>query len=310
MGFSNWSDDTYNSLSKGYVGKSADEIFSDKEDKDMSPVELDIRESRDSDDHPESLAVMVCLDETGSMGRIPETIAREKLGALMSTIIDNGVKDPQILFAGIGDHVTDRSPLQVGQFESGPEELDKWLSSIFLEGYGGGQGMESYLLAWLVAGRHTSIDCFEKRGTKGFLFTIGDEKSWDNLDPNSLRKILGYKETDTLTDKQLLEEAQRMYNVYHIHINEGSYENDQRVFKYWKDLLGERFIVLEDHRVICETIATIIAMQHGIDLSDVVGAFDAKTKGIVSNALAHVTNTITSAPGGIVSNGEKGVGEL
>ena len=135
MGFSNWSDDTYNSLSKGYVGKSADEIFSDKEDKDMSPVELDIRESRDSDDHPESLAVMVCLDETGSMGRIPETIAREKLGALMSTIIDNSVKDPQILFAGIGDHVTDRSPLQVGQFESGPEELDKWLSSIFLEGF-------------------------------------------------------------------------------------------------------------------------------------------------------------------------------
>ena len=171
--------------------------------------------------------------------------------------------------------------------------------------------MESYLLAWLVAGRHTSIDCFEKRGTKGFLFTIGDEKSWDKLEQNKLKKILGYTECETLTDKQLLEEAQRMYNVYHIHINEASYRDDPNVIGYWKDMIGERLIILNDYQAICETIATIIAMQHGIDLTDVVSAFDSKTKGIVSSALAHVTTTITRAPGGTLSTGDNdGVGTL
>jgi hypothetical protein len=215
MGYSGWSGDAYTNLtsSKGYASKSADAIFSKSMSSDMTPLNLGIRESRDSDEHPESVAVMVFLDETGSMGRIPEAIVKDKLGALMNTIIDNGVPDPQIFFGAIGDHISDSSPLQVGQFESGTEELDKWLTEIFLEGYGGGQCMESYLLAWLVAGRHTSIDCFEKRNEKGFLFTIGDEMSWDSLSAKTLKDLLGYPQGEDLTDVQLLEEAQRLYNV-------------------------------------------------------------------------------------------------
>jgi len=304
MGYSGWSQDTYQSISRDYSTKSADEIFNDSEAEEMSPVGVDIRESRDSEEHPESLAVMVFLDVTGSMGRIPEIIVKEKLGALMNTVIDNGVEHPQIFFGAIGDHITDQSPFQIGQFESGTEELDKWLSSIYLEGYGGGQGRESYSLAWLLAGRHTSIDCFEKRNQKGFLFTIGDEAAWDRIDGRSLQKIMGYPEATNLTDEQLLAEAQRMYNVYHIHINEANYKDDPNVIGYWKDKVGERLIVLNDYQAISETIATIIAMQHGVDMEKAMSAFDPDTKAIVTTAVAHVSKTT------IVASDDEGVTEL
>ncbi|MFW6247155.1 MAG: hypothetical protein ACOC22_03235 [bacterium] len=293
MGYSSWSDDAYKHLSRGYASKSADDIFSRSADSDMLPNGIDVRESRDSDEHPNSLAVMVFLDVTGSMGRIPEIIVKEKLGALMNTIIDNGVPDPQILFGAIGDHHTDSTPLQLGQFESGTEELDEWLTKIYLEGGGGGQNMESYLLAWLAAGRHTSIDCFEKRNTKGFLFTIGDEKNWDSINSSRLKDLMGYPQSEDVTDVQLLEEAQRLYNVYHIHINEASYKDDPNVLGYWKKMLGERLIVLNDYNMVSETIATLIAVQHGADMANVVSKFDSNTADVVSNALAVVNNDIT-----------------
>jgi hypothetical protein len=299
MGYSSWSDDAYTNLSssKGYATKDASDIFSRTAKDDMMPDKITVRESRDSDAHPESVAVMIFLDDTGSMGRIPENIVKNELPTLMNTIIDNGVLHPQVLFGAINDHHTGvKAPIQVGQFESGTEELDKWLTGVALQSGGGGQDRESYLLAWLVAGRHTSIDCFEKRNEKGFLFTIGDEKSWDSLDARSLRTIFGYAEGDDVTDVQLLEEAQRLYNVYHIHINEASYRDDPQVLGYWRKMLGERLIILDDYHAICATIATLIAVQHGVDMAAVTSKFDAKTAGLVTTALATVVQgTIVSA---------------
>ena len=305
MGRSTWSDDAATHISASYKSKSVDDIFKTKTiASDMDPKNLTVRESRDSDVHPNSIAVMVFLDETGSMGEIPEAIARGKLGALMNTIIDNGVQDPQILFAAIGDHISDYYPLQVGQFESGTEELNKWLTSMNLEGRGGGQDMESYLLAWLIAGRHTSIDCFEKRNTKGFLFTIGDERSWNCVDAGRLKKLLGYAQAEDITDVQVLEEAQRLYNVYHIHINETGYRDDPTVLGYWKKMLGERLIVLDDYNAVCETIATLIAVQHGVDMKTVTSKFSAAIAGAVTTALVAVST------GTIVSTNDDGVIKL
>jgi len=303
MGYSNWSNDAYTHLSAGYAHKDVDDIFSKSAISDMLPKGITVRESRDSDAHPNSLAVMIFLDDTGSMGRIPEDIIKNELGTLMNTIIDNGVPDPQVLFGAVNDHHCISTPIQVGQFESGTEELDKWLKGVSLQGGGGGQDRESYLLAWLIAGRHTSIDCFEKRNEKGFLITIGDERSWDKLDANTLRDVMGYTQGQDVTDKQLLEEAQRLYNVYHIHVNEASYRDDPSVLGYWRDMLGERLIVLNDYHAICATIATLIAVQHGVDMAKVVSGFDAHTASMVTTALATVTTTV-------IAKNDEGVIEL
>jgi len=303
MGYSSWSGDAYDNLSssKSYHSKSADDIFSRDAKSDMLPKGVDVRESRDSDEHPESLAVMIFLDDTGSMGRIPEDIVKNELPTLMNTIIENGVEHPQVLFGAVNDHHCIDTPLQMGQFESGTEELDKWLTSVAIQSGGGAQARESYLLAWYAAGRHTSIDCFEKRNEKGFLFTIGDEMSWDGLNASDIEKIFGEEIPEGVTDKQLLEEAQRLYNVYHIHVNEASYRDDPEVLGYWKDMLGERLIVLNDYRAICATIATLIAVQHGVDIKDATAKLDDNMKGLVTNALATV-NT-----GSVVSKNDDGV---
>lgn len=298
MGYSKWSDDAYDFLKDTRAGASADDIFTNnragRASDQMLPTGVKFRESRDSDIHPDSLAITVFLDETGSMGRIPEVLVREKLGPLMNTLIDHGVPHPQILFGGIGDHHSDSYPLQVGQFESGTAELDQWLTGLYLEGNGGGQSRESYTLAWLFAARHTSCDCFEKRGQKGFLFTIGDEAAWDVLQADALRAIMGYPEAQDLTDQQLLEEAQRTYHVFHIHVNEGSYRNDKNILGYWKKMLAERLIVLEDYNAIAETIATAVALVHGVELQNILASFDKHTAGTVQKALGHVTQGLTT----------------
>lgn len=289
MGSSTWSNDAYSSLKADYSTKSTAQIFTSKNmDADMSPKGVKFRESRDSDAHPNSLAIGVFLDVTGSMGSIPDRLVREKLGALMTTLITHGVPDAHVMFGGIGDQYSDRCPLQVGQFEAGTEELDKWLTKIYLEGGGGGQDMESYSLAWLFAGRHTSIDCFEKRQEKGFLFTIGDEFVHSKVEADMLKELLGYEFSEDISIETLLSEAQRMYNVFHLHIHETSTGRNQSIIDRWKGLLGERVIVVEDYNNVAEIIASTVAVVLGADLKNVVSGFDDATAKQVSNALVLV----------------------
>lgn len=292
MGYGNWSSDAFDNLKSSRKSQSTSQIFTSRSlTGDMNPKGLVFRESRDSVDHPESVPVMVFLDVTGSMGRIPEVLVREKLGALMDTIIKHGVPHPQILFGGIGDHHCDSTPLQVGQFESATKELDQWLTKMYLEGGGGGQMKESYLLAWLTAARHTSIDSFEKRKQKGFLFTIGDEWTWDNVSADTLKSLMGYKHSEGISAEAILHEAQRMYHVFHIHINEASYRDDPGVLNPWKDLLRERLIILNDYNVVAETIATTVAIISGADKNKVISSFDRMIASTVSSALAHISGS-------------------
>lgn len=296
MGYAKWSNHDYAQLRVNYQGKSRSEIFQSRMSPAMDPHGLTFRESRDSEVHPNSIAIAVFLDVTGSMGMIPEQMIRHKLGSMMDTLLDHGIEDPQVMFSAIGDHITDGAPLQVGQFESGALEMNDCLAQIYIEGGGGGQMMESYLLAWLIAGRHTSIDCFEKRKQKGFLFTVGDEKSWNGLDEKTLKSIMGYPEAKKVDARTLLAEAQEMYHVFHIHVNETGYRNNQSVFDYWKTMLGERFLVLNDHRLVAELIATTVAMIQGIDLAMVTGSFDGQTAGSIQDSLKNFWHPNQSPP--------------
>lgn len=289
MGYAKWSTQDYHQLRSRYAHQSRDDIFRNNRlgriSEAMSPNGLGIRESRDSQAHPNSLAIGIFLDVTGSMGRIPELLIRQKLGTLMDTMLQHGVTDPQVMFSAIGDQYTDRAPLQVGQFESGAKEMNHCLSQVYLEGGGGGQARESYQLAWLIAGRHTSIDCFEKRGQKGFLFTVGDEMSWDQTDGDFLKQLMGYPEAYPVSSQDLLAAAQEKYHVYHIHINETGYKDNPQVLQYWRSLLGEQFIVLENHTALAELIASIIAMVQGVDPQSFAPNFDQQTTQLIEGSL-------------------------
>lgn len=296
MGFSSWSSDAYDSVSRARKTRSIDDNFTQNRlgviHPDLSPKGVDVRESRDSELHPYSVPIIVALDVTGSMGSIPENLIKNKLGALMNTLISNGILDPQIMFMAVGDHISDSFPLQVGQFESGTMELDACLAKIYIERGGGGQNRESYPLAWYFAARHTSTDSFEKRQEKGFLFTIGDEGFHDQMSADLMQAKCGYKGREALTAPSLWSEVSRAYHVFHIHANEASYHNDHFVFSQWKALLGERFLVLEDQNNIAELIATTVALVKGVDVDAAMSSFDSQTRLSVSNALVSVKDSL------------------
>jgi hypothetical protein len=247
----------------GYASKSAAEIFTQNAlhvaHESMNPNGVIVREARDSEVHPNTVPIILGLDVTGSMGHIPHELIKEGLPKLMGGIIQGGVPDPALLFLGIGDHECDRYPLQVGQFESGDEELDMWLTRTYIEGGGGGNAGESYLLAWYFAAFHTKTDAFEKRGQKGLLFTVGDEPGLKTLPASAIKEIMGQGQ-QTYTYLELLAEAQKRYDVYHISVLHSGQAINADV--EWKELLGQNCLSIEDHREIPNVIKKIICDKH------------------------------------------------
>jgi len=272
MGWGEYSSDSrserlYSSaVSKGY--RDTEDYMSRKEqvfesrsmNNAMSPHGITVRESRDSAEHPESLAIIIALDVTGSMGTVPHHLVKEGLPKIMEGIIQAGIPDPQVLFLAVGDTNYDSAPLQVGQFESSDELLDKWLTSVYLEGGGGGNYGESYHLAWYFAGKHTSIDCFEKRKQKGLLFTIGDEPVLENISKNHIQRLMGPGQYSDMSAAELLKEASKMYEVYHIHIAETHSGQRLETVDRWRQLIGQSLLIADSHEDVSNIIRdTILA---------------------------------------------------
>lgn len=249
----------------GYSSKPVDEIFTQQKEQcvheSMSPKGIDKRECRDSGAHTTTIPIILSLDLTGSMGKIPHELIKDGLPTLMGNLIQKGAKDVSLLFLGVGDHECDRYPLQVGQFESGDAESDLWLTRTYIEGGGGGNSGESYLLSWYFAANHTIIDSWEKREQKGFLFTVGDEPCLKSLPQRVIKEIMGdTARGQAASDVDLLAEAQKTYHVFHLHVMEGS--AGHRSLNYWKNLLGQNCIQIKDYtkipNIIVETVLSNI----------------------------------------------------
>ncbi|WP_225037218.1 hypothetical protein [Winogradskyella sp. SM1960] len=265
MGGGRFSNDAYKRLRKikDYGNKSREEIFTSREiDPEMDPKKAIIRESRDSEEHPETVSIIVALDVTGSMGFVPEHIVKEALPDLIGSLMEAGIEDPQVLFLGIGDFIYDHAPLQVGQFESSAELLDRWLTRVYLEGGGGGNNQEGYNLAHLFAARHTSIDCWEKRQQKGFLFTIGDEPVFPTIPAEIIKRYTTVDEAETITTEAIIAEAQEKYNVFHMHLEHNEWAKQESRKGNWKALLGDHFIEIPDFKTVAKRIANVVIENH------------------------------------------------
>ena len=63
------------------------EVFTESNIVDaLDPKKINIRESRDSEENPESNAIILALDVTGSMGSIAHQIAKDGLGKIIEGI--------------------------------------------------------------------------------------------------------------------------------------------------------------------------------------------------------------------------------
>ncbi len=300
MGYSNWSDAAYQGR-QNYRQQAHQTAFTyDQQVRatgvyqvhdQMNPFGK-MRESRDSAEHPQSVAIAVLFDVTGSMGTVPRVL-QTKLGKLMRLLIQRGyVAHPQILFGAVGDANCDRVPLQIGQFESGLE-MDDDLGKLFLEGGGGGQVHETYELGLYFMARHTVIDCDEKRGRKGYLFTIGDEKPYPAVQPGQVKTLIGDHLRARISTESIVAEVQNRYEYFHIIPANTSHGRNPDVQARWRDLLGERVLLLEDENAVCETIALAIGLCEGtIDDLD-TGAVDLRGAGYDAHATAAAALALT-----------------
>ena len=248
------------------------EIFRQRTISDEMNIRGKVREARDSEEHPESFPIIIALDTTGSMGDIPRDLVVNSLPEIMKTIIEAGVPHPQLCFVGVGDAYYDKCPIQCGQFESSDELMEKSLKLVYLEGGGGGNGGESYNLAWYFAARHTSIDSFIKRHKKGVLITIGDEPCHKSIAANDIRDLFGDGSEGSVTSTELLNRVRSQWEPYHIQM--GNSQWDYSVIEDWKKLIGEDHLVVlprEDYKLI-PVVTSIICKVYGLN-----GAVESET---------------------------------
>lgn len=295
MGSGLWSTDVYDAAARYRAATGASAFgYSDAGATTTHPG-LDphgaTRESRDSAEHPESLAIAVLFDVTGSMRQVPRAL-QAKLPQLLGLLLRQGyVAHPQIMFGAIGDATCDRAPLQVGQFES-DNRMDDDLGRILLEGGGGGQKTESYELAMYFMARHTSIDCFEKRGKRGYLFLIGDEMAYPRVKSREVSNIIGGGPRGEIALARIVSDLTRIWDTYYILPDGASYAGDKTVLSFWRGLLGQNVIELADLDAVCETIALTVGLgESAIDLTE--GLDDLADVGspagpVVSKALATI----------------------
>lgn len=257
----------------------------------LDPKGLKLRESRDSTEHPLSNAVSVMFDVTGSMADVPRVL-QKKLPGLLGTVLRKGyLSDPQFLMGAIGDATCDRVPLQVGQFES-DNRLDENLENIILEGGGGGQNTESYELAMYTMARHTAMDCFEKRGRKGYLFLMGDELPYPVVRKDEVLSVIGDTIQDDIAIKDIVSELKQKFHVFFI-IPSGASNSRQRwLVDTWKELLGDEYVLrLQDDESVCETITMAIGInEEAIDLDE--GTKDLLAMGMNKDAVLSASKAL------------------
>ena len=251
MGSGAWSSETYSSRLTDWGFASVDCLASSSvgqvyKSRGLDPM-LDphgvIRECCDSEEHPNTIPVILALDVTGSMGKAC-TMCAAKLDEIMTKLYSE-VQDVQFMMMGIGDLAYDDAPIQATQFESDIRILDQTTKTYF-EGGGGGNNFESYTAAWYFGLHNTKLDCWN-RGRKGIIITLGDEPLCPYLPRKPLNKVLGSAEQADVDTDKLYREVCEKFDVYHIAItNNSSYwRYKDEIKNSWGALLGQRLFVAE-----------------------------------------------------------------
>ena len=293
MGGGTWSPDTFFDNKSKLRGKDAFQHTANMLNKDQSKWRVNEaldphgvnRESRDSEEHPQSVGIVVAIDVTGSNGKNPR-IVQSNLPTLLGLLQGSGVKDPQIMFMGVGDHHCDKAPLQVGQFES-DNRMDKDLERIFIEEGGCGGGFESYLLAMHFLARHTTLDCVEKRDHKGYFFLLADELPREELDHRAIQEVLGHDVREDIPANQIFRELQEKYEVFILFPTTGSgYSGNTRFHNHWRQIFPER-LILVDPQEMPQTIAAIVASREG-QLTGSALNKQLKKAGVSEDVLTHL----------------------
>ena len=262
MGGGTWTTSAYvnhSTTTRGYATMDAFNFASAQElyrsrglHEDLNPHNV-IRECCDSDEHPETIPVILALDVTGSMGSAAEAVAKQ-LNDIMSSLYGE-IKDVEFMTMAIGDLSYDRAPIQASQFES-DIRIAEQLEKVYFERGGGGNNWESYTAAWFFGLHNTKLDCW-KRGKKGIIITMGDEPMNPFLPKNALERTLGCSLQADVETNELYKEVTEKYDIYHIGV-----DDPKNSFSRYCDRIRDSFgKFLGDHykEATCQTLYKVIS---------------------------------------------------
>ncbi len=246
------------SASGDIVGNySAQDMFRSRQIADVLNPYGVVRECCDSDEHPETVPVILALDVTGSMGSAAVEVAK-RLNTVMTKLYEK-TKDVEFMIMGIGDLAYDRAPIQASQFESDiriAEQLDK----LYFEGCGGGNGFESYTAAWYFALNNTRLDC-HNRGKKGLIITMGDEPLNPYLPKAPLLASLGANNEKDIETKELYSEVTEKFEIYHLAVIDPKSNGERykdKIMKSFGEYLDSAHLKKVDLNNITSTIIGIV----------------------------------------------------
>lgn len=239
----------------------AQEMYTQKHISDeLNPYNV-TRECCDTEEHPNTMPVILALDVTGSMGDTAVEVAK-RLNVIMTELYEK-VQDVEFCIMGIGDLAYDSAPIQMSQFESDvriAEHLDK----IYFEGGGGGNDYESYTAAWYMGARHTKLDCWN-RGRKGTIITMGDEPLNPYLPKGALSRAIGDDLQADIETSELYDEVSAKYDIYHLAISDtSSYRwHKPKINSTWNRFLDGDHFKTVSLDALASTIVDIIANNAG-----------------------------------------------
>ena len=268
MGGGSWTTDSFKSYSKS-VGRAVtssgtlDDSYnvqtlyrSRNLQKELNPYNV-VRECCDSEEHPNTIPVILALDVTGSMGSAAAEVAKT-LNVVMTSLYEK-INDVEFMIMGIGDLAYDDAPIQASQFESDiriAEQLDK----IYFEGGGGGNAFESYTGAWYFGLNHTKLDCWN-RGKKGIIITMGDEPLNPYLPKGRLSLVTGDRLQADVETSELYNSVIEKFDVYHLAVNDRatSYRSYRdRIASTWGKYLDDDHLKVVTLNNISQTIVDIV----------------------------------------------------
>lgn len=240
---------------------SSQEMYTQKYLNDKLDPKNVLRECLDSDEHPNTIPVILALDVTGSMGDAAVEVAKD-INIVMTRLFKD-VKDIEFMIMGIGDLACDQAPIQISQFES-DIRIAEQMDQVYFEYGGGGNAYESYTAAWYMGSRHTKLDCLQKRGKRGIIITLGDEQLNPYLPSRALIRATGDNLQGDIETKDLYAEASKKFDIYHIDVDHRRYR-DSDIDSSWRKYLDENHYKSVKLNAVTDTIVEMILDAIGQD---------------------------------------------
>lgn len=257
----------------------------------MDPRQFQVRECRDSDEHPNTLPVILALDVTGSMGSAAMAVAKKLNGIV--TDIGKDVKDAEFCVMAIGDTYCDDAPVQMSQFES-DVRIARAFDDVWFEAGGGSNEWESYTAAWYMAAYRTDLDVW-KRGGRGVLITLGDEVINPVLSLSELQGFIGGSSrmepvqggqlSADLSSRALYDAVRDKYDVYHVCVDHFHGEKDKYLGKCresFAEVIGDDHAFVSTVDELPQLISRIVR-DHAASLPDATVSPEASSTKVDEN---------------------------